>query len=325
MRSTIVVQLAVICCAISSAVAGSPWDAKYTVMAQAILAAMNDSNKFDMVHGWLGNYIGDVPPIVLSDGTIIPALNLHDGPNGVGNLNVDVTNWPSALTVAMSWDPLQMEAFGAAMGLEQYKKGTNVMLGPAVNLARVPWGGRNWEYMGEDPVLASVLVAAEVRGIQSQNVSGNIKHFAFNSEETDRSGMSANVPDRAARELYLKAFSAAVDAGVGSAMCAYNRVNGTWACENAALFSTLKGTFGFRGWIMSDWFAQHSTVAAALAGLDQEMPDNSFFGPTLVEAVANGSVPMSRVDDMILRMVRRVVRAYRGFVCFCLSVLKGAL
>jgi beta-glucosidase len=177
------------------------------------------------------------------------------------------------------------------------------MLGPGVNLARVPWNGRNFEYLGEDPHLASRMVYREVEGIQSVPISGCVKHFVDNNQEYDRSGVSANVPDRAQWELYYQAFGAAVEAGVGSAMCSYNRVNGTWACENANALGALKGKMGFRGWVMSDWGATHSTVPAALGGLDQQMPDNSFFGDTLAAAVANGTVPASRIDDMVMRML----------------------
>ncbi len=111
--------------------------------------------------------MGDTPAITLSDGTVIPAIHEHDGPQGVANGNKDVTCWPAALTVVQTWDPELMYAFGEGMGREQYLKGSNVMLGPGVNLARVPWNGRNFEYQGEDPFLASVMVASEVWGIQS--------------------------------------------------------------------------------------------------------------------------------------------------------------
>jgi beta-glucosidase len=196
-----------------------------------------------------------------------------------------------------------MYAFGKGMGQEQYAKGTNVMLGPGVNLARVPWGGRNFEYQGEDPVLASKMVAAEVYGIQSQNISGCVKHFVDNNQENDRSGESNNIQQRAQWELYYQPFQAAVDAGVGSAMCSYNRVNNTWACENAQTLGDLKGPMGFRGWVMSDWGATHSTIPAALGGLDQQMPDDSYFGQALAGAVGNGTVPESRIDDMVMRML----------------------
>ncbi len=149
----------------------------------------------------------------------------EDGPQGVADGVTQVTCWPSALSVVMTWNRTAMQEYGAAMGYEQYLKGTNVMLGPAVNLARVPWGGRTFEYQGEDPVLASNMVAAEVVGIQSNNISGCVKHFVENSQEYDRSGMSSNVPRRAHMELYMQAFVAASDSGVGMTMCSYNRVN----------------------------------------------------------------------------------------------------
>ena len=197
---------------------GSPWDPKFTAMAQAILAKMSSAQKFTMVHGAGGSYVGNTPAITLSDGTVIPQLNLEDGPQGVADGVGSVTAWPSALTVVQSWDADAMYRYGSAMGREQWLKGTNVMLGPGVNLARTPWCGRNFEYRafgpqlrvrvrvrslpspllprgsppspsfsgsplhpftrcaeGEDPVLASAMVAAEVKGIQSQNVSGCVK------------------------------------------------------------------------------------------------------------------------------------------------------
>jgi len=159
--------------------AASPWPASAAADAAATLAKMSAQNKFDMVHGWGSDYVGDVPVIgPLSDGSFIPALHLHDGPQGVANGNTQVTCWPSALTVVQSWDQEAMAAYGAGMGREQFLKGSNVMLGPGVNLARVPWNGRNVEYQGEDDYLASLMVHAEVIGIQSQNVSGCVKHCA---------------------------------------------------------------------------------------------------------------------------------------------------
>lgn len=165
--------VATACCAavlIGTARAASPWPPQFAAAARAVLANMTAADKFAMVHGWGGAYAGDTPDLLLGDGTLVPALHLHDGPQGVANGNNDVTCWPSALTVAQTWDPSLMYAFGAAMGREQFLKGSNVMLGPGVNLARVPWNGRNFEYLGEDDYLASKLAAAEVAGIQSQRV-----------------------------------------------------------------------------------------------------------------------------------------------------------
>jgi beta-glucosidase len=135
----------------------------------------------------------------------------------------------------MSWDRDAMFAWGAAMGAEQKTKGTNVMLGPGINLARTPWCGRNFEYQGEDPYLASQLVAPEVQGIQSNNVSACIKHYTVNAIEQDRSGMNVVVDQRTWMETYSRGFQAAVDAGVGTAMCSYNRVNGERRLRAAAL------------------------------------------------------------------------------------------
>jgi beta-glucosidase len=145
--------------------AGSNWPPSAHASAKATLAKMNLTQKLTMVVGWAGPYVGDTPAIVLDDGTVIPAIHEHDGPQGVANKNYDVTCWPAALTVVQSWDPAMSFAFGASMGREQYLKGTNVMLGPGVNLARVPWNGRNFEYMGEDPWLASAMAAAEIAGV----------------------------------------------------------------------------------------------------------------------------------------------------------------
>lgn len=232
----------------------------------------------------------------------IPLLGLEDGPQGVADGVPDVTAFPGALTVVQTWDPLLAFEFGSAQAAEQKAKGSAVLLGPGTNLARVPQGGRNFEYAGEDPYLASIFMYFMVRGIQSQNVSATIKHFFLNNQEHNRGSYSANVQQRAQMELYIKPFWAAIDAGVGSAMCSYNRVNGTYACENAEAIALLKDMRNFSGFLQSDWGATHSTVASALAGLDMEMPDADFFGATLAAAVANGSVPLSRVQDMVTRV-----------------------
>jgi beta-glucosidase len=152
------------------------------------------------------------------------------------------------MTVAQTWDPVLMQQWGAAMGAEQRGKGSNVMLGPAVALVRVPWGGRNFEYLSEDPQLNSVLAASLVAGIQSSNISACVKHFIFNSAEANRTTMSANVAEGVGRELYLPPYAAAVDAGVGSVMCSFQRINGTFSCANGHwLTEVLKGELGFDG------------------------------------------------------------------------------
>lgn len=282
---------------------GSPWPASISAQARALVAQMTQDEKIALLHGdgLPFPYVGNVPELSRLH---VPAQALEDGPQGVADDVSLVTAWPSAFTVACAWDVAAQAAFGQAMAEEEHAKGANIHLAPACNLARVPWGGRTFEYLGEDPFLASRLVAAEVAGIQSvHGVSACIKHLAVNSQETERQSMSSNVGDRALHELYLPAFSAAVDAGVGTAMCAYCRVNLTYACENAALLQWLKGPAGFAGPVMSDWYATHSTIAAANAGLDQEMPAGFFFSSALAAAVAAGSVPQSRVDDAVTRVL----------------------
>eukprot|EP01117_Protostelium_nocturnum_P005725 TRINITY_DN2066_c0_g2_i1.p1 TRINITY_DN2066_c0_g2~~TRINITY_DN2066_c0_g2_i1.p1 ORF type:complete len:375 (+),score=109.47 TRINITY_DN2066_c0_g2_i1:72-1196(+) len=233
----------------------------------------------------------------------VPSLHLQDGPQGVADGLTQVTFWPSTLAVVSTWDLHLMQKYAAAIGWEQKKKGVNIHLGPMVNIARVPTGGRNFESFGEDPYLSSSMVVPYVLGVQSNGIIATVKHFVDNNQEKNRTITSANVPQRAQWEIYYPAFKAAVDAGVGSVMCSYNKINETWACENEKTLSDLKGRMGFKGFVMSDWFATHTTVKAANAGLDQQMPNNDYFGQNLKNAVQSGQVPMSRLDDMAIRIL----------------------
>jgi beta-glucosidase len=263
---------------------------------------MAQAEKLAMVHGTgAAPYVGNVSGNTRLG---IPALNLQDGPAGVGDgLNL-VTSFPAPITLAATWDTDLAEQFGAAIGAEQSAKGTNVHLGPMMNIDRVPLAGRNFEGFGEDPELAAQMAAAIVRGIQGQGVIATAKHFIDNDQETNRTTISAVVDGRTQHEIYLPPFRACVDAGVGAVMCSYNRVSGTYACENPdAMSGWLKGELAFAGWIMSDWDATHSTVASAQAGLDMEMPDSQYFGLDLTSAVNSGAVDASRLDDMVQRVL----------------------
>lgn len=180
------------------------------------------------------------------------------------------------------------------------------MLGPMVNLARVPQGGRNFESLGEDPFLSSRLVEASVTGIQSQGVMACVKHYIDNNQETNRTTTSAEIDMATQYDLYLQPFMAAVRAGVLSVMCSYNKINGDWACENSQTLGFLKQQVGYKYFVVSDWGATHSTVKAALAGLDVEMPDSHYFGNALLQAVQNGQVPMSVIDDKVTRVVAAI-------------------
>ncbi len=270
--------------------------------ADLLLSAMTLDEKIAMVHGGgSSRYVGHVPA---NARLCIPELNLQDGPAGVGGGMTKVTAYPAPLTVAASWDTDLMQQYGAAMATEQRGKGANVQLAPMMNMIRVPQAGRNWEGYSEDPYLAAQMAAASVRGIQSQGVIATAKHYIDNDQEYRRDSISADIDDRTQHEIYLPPFKASVQAGVGAVMCAYNRINGYYACENAVTQnSLLKGELGFAGWIMSDWGATHSTIPSANNGLDMEMPNGVYFSDTLKSAVQSGQVPQSRLDDMVRRIL----------------------
>jgi beta-glucosidase len=265
---------------------------------------MTMAEKITMVHGSGGPYVGNVAAIPRLG---IPAIKLNDGPQGFRDdaHPGTTTQWPSCLTVAASFNPKNFYTWGVAMGAEFAGKGANVQLGPGVCIARVPVNGRNFEYLsGEDPLLGYENAYQLVQGIQSQGVIANAKHYIHNNQETDRTSVSANVDERTRMEIYIRAFAGAVDGGVLSIMCSYNRINSTYACENdETLTKCLKTYTGFSGWVMSDWGGTHSTVNAANNGLDQQMPDASFFGSALQNAVNSGAVPQARLDDMVLRIL----------------------
>ena len=166
-------------------------------------------------------------------------------------------------------------------------------LGGGVNLTREPRNGRNFEYKGEDPILAGRLVGAEMKALQEQGIIGDIKHYAMNDQEGGRSYVNVNVDKRAMRESDLLAFEIGVkESGAGAVMCSYNLVNGDYACENSYLLTdVLKKDFGFQGFVLSDWGGTHSTTKAAMAGLDMEMPSNTYLAGALKKAVEGGEVP----------------------------------
>lgn len=195
--------------------------------------------------------------------------------------------------------------YGKVIGGEMRVYGMNVNLGGNVNLGREPRNGRTFETKGEDPILAGKINAAHLRAIQDQHVIAGMKHFALNDQETGRTTANALVEERAARETDLLAFEISLkDSNVQSVMCSYNLVNGDYACQNAHLLNeVLKRDWGFKGFVMSDWWATHSTAGGAMNGLDQEQPNDTYFG-NLKQAVLGLLVPESRVDDMVHRILR---------------------
>jgi beta-glucosidase len=272
----------------------------------ALIAQMTLDEKIQMVHGerWTG-FIGYIPAIPRLG---IPELTLTDGPAGIRH--GPGTAFPAPVALAASWDRALAESYGAAMGAEAKAKGQNILLAPMVNIVRVPEGGRNFETFGEDPYLTAQIATADIKGIQSQGVMAEVKHYAANNQEKQRLTVSAEVDERALREIYLPAFEAAVkEARVGSVMAAYNKVNGTYSSENTHLLKDiLKDEWGFEGFVVSDWGATHSTVAAANNGLDMEMPTGEFFGAKLSEAVKAGQVSEATLNDKVRRILRVMMR-----------------
>jgi len=272
---------------------------------EALIAQMTLDEKLSMLHGAqdpnsLGQagYIPGVPRLG------IPELRLADGPAGV-RARAPATAMPAPVSLASTFDPDLAYQFGQVIGREGRALGQDVQLSPMVNLVRVPYAGRNFETMGEDPFLANLIMHQEVSGIQSEGQIATIKHYVANNQEDNRGRVSANVDEQTLREMYLPVFEGAIEAGSGAVMGAYNRVNGTYACENTyALNEVLRGQWGFEGWVMTDWFANHpSGVYALTAGLDMEMPGEFAFGDSLKQAVLDEEIPESLVDQAVCRIL----------------------
>lgn len=304
-----------------------PWsDASLSPDERALLLeqAMTPDERLGLLHGIFAVPIfnpklpegaigsaGYVPGILRLG---VPALQESDASLGVANpFNVrpgdGATPLPSSLSLASTWNPETAYRGGAMIGQEAWRKGFNVLLAGGTNLARDPRNGRNFEYLGEDPLLAGTLAGESIRGIQDQHVVSTTKHFAINDQETGRMQLNVRIGEAAARESDLLAFELAIERGhPGSAMCAYNKLNGPYACSSEFLLTrVLKQDWGFPGWVMSDWGAVHD-VMDAKAGLDQEsgqqIDRQVFFDKPLAEAAASGAVPVERVADMAHRILR---------------------
>jgi len=296
--------------------------------ADAIVARMTQDEKLSLVHGLF-------PPMAAGKSTneLIPSAGHIDGiprlgvplvresdaslgvANQVEQRKGDVaTALPSSLATAASFDPEIARAGGVMIGSEARAKRFNVLLAGGVNLTRDPWNGRNFEYLGEDPLLAGTLAGAHIAGVQSNRIVSTVKHLALNAQETGRMVVDARIGEAALRMSDLLAFEIAIERGrPGSVMCAYNKVNGDWACENDHLLNdVLKRDWGYPGWVMSDWGAVHSTTKAANAGLDQqsgqELDKGPYFGAPLKAAIDKGAVAQRRLDDMVARYLTGLIQ-----------------
>lgn len=251
----------------------------------------------------------------------IPEMIVSDGPHGVrrvqdvhamGAKSLPATCFPTASALASTWDVGLVRELGRALGEESIALNVDVLLGPGSNMKRTPLCGRNFEYFSEDPFLAGELAAGLIDGIQSQGVGTSLKHFAANNQEYERFAISAEVDERTLREIYLPAFETAVKkAKPWTVMCAYNKLNGTYASEHRGLLTDiLKDEWGFEGLVVSDWGAVHDRVAALKAGLDWQMP-----GPrerevrAVVEAVRNGTLDEAVLNESVRRILRIVFKA----------------
>jgi beta-glucosidase len=265
-----------------------------------LLGRLSPDEKLSLLGGDREFYIRPIPRLG------IPEVRMADGPLGVRNWGLS-TAYPATVGLAATWDYNLARDYGASVGNDARARGVGIMLGPAVNIDRVPQNGRNFEYLSEDPFLAGAFASQIVAGIQGQGVVATVKHFAANNQETDRGTIDARVSVRALREIYLPAFQAAVEEGhAWAAMCAYNKLNGTYCSANSWLNTTvLKGDWGFKGVLMSDWGAAHDTLGAANGGLDLEMPSGRYLNPSALKPLLeSGQVTQATIDDKVRRILR---------------------
>jgi len=243
----------------------------------------------------------------------IPDINMVDSATGSGSTVQPSTTFPATIALAASWDRFLAYRFGATIADQLREQGFSMGLGGGTNLARDPRGGRLFEYLGEDPVLAGEMLAARTRATQDHHVIATVKHYVGNEQETNRFGGNDTIDERTLRELYLLPFEIAVEQGrPGNVMCSYNKINGDYACENAhVLNDVLKGDWHFQGQVQSDWGAAHSTAKAINAGLDEEedVGPTVFLTPDLVkQALASNQVSQARLDDMVRRKLYVMIR-----------------
>ncbi len=283
-----------------AAAAPSEAPAALEARVEDLLGRLTLAEKLSLLGGDQDFYIRAVPRLGL------PAVKMADGPLGVRNYGLS-TAYPATVGLAASWDTDLARAFGGSMARDARARGVGIMLAPAVNIMRVPRNGRNFEYLSEDPFLAGAFAVQIVSGMQERGVVATVKHFAANNQETERDTIDVRVGPRALREIYLPAFRAAVENGhAWAVMSAYNRLNGEYCSANSWLNNTvLKGDWGFKGVLMSDWGAAHDTLGVVNGGLDLEMPSGAYMNAGAIQPLLDsGKVSMATVDDKVRRILR---------------------
>jgi beta-glucosidase len=285
--------------------------------ADLVIKEMTLDEKISLLHGGGMSFLSTAP--TESNGGAgysksisrlgIPAIQMADSAYGVtqgaarGRYS---TALPNNLGAASSWDPDAAFEYGALIGRELRNQGYNMTLGGGANLTREPRNGRTFEYLGEDPLLAGILDGNVEKGVQTEHVIGDLKHYALNDQESGRNAVDVSIDKRSMRETDLRAFEIALGiSDAGGVMCSYNRVNGDFACESSYLLTdVLKKAYNFKGLVVSDWGATHSTAKASHAGLDMEQPDSNFFGDALMKAVDSGEVSLDEINDHVHRILR---------------------
>ncbi len=285
---------------------------QYDKQIDGIISKMTIEEKVDMLHAKHMFVSAGVASQGIAD------MKYTDGPFGIreemqpdnwnplGLENDKATFFPTGSALAATWSPELAYAYGTGMAKEARLRGKDMILGPAINIQRIPTGGRTYEYLGEDPFLNSVMAVGYSKGAQDNGVAVCIKHYALNNQENNRGSVNAIIGERAMREIYLPPFRAAVEeADVYGVMAAYNKVNGWWCAENDLLLNKiLRDEWGFAGLVISDWGGTHSTVNAIKNGLNIEMPDKRYFGKALLDSIKAGLVS----EDLINLRVREILR-----------------
>ena len=310
LATALAITLASVGCSPKKAVSDHPFAVtqEHRDRAAALVSQMTLEEKCDYIGGSKdGFYIRPVERLG------IPLIRMADGPQGVRN-NTKSTLFACGVAAAASWNEDIAYEMGVALGQDSRARGVHILLGPGVNIYRSPLCGRNFEYMGEDPLLAAKTSSQYIKGVQSQGVMASVKHFALNNQETNRHHISSDADERTINEIYFPAFKAAVEVGVATVMSSYNLVNNVHAAENEWLLKeTLKGKWGFEGFVMSDWTSTYSTLGCVRSGLDLEMPQGFCMNyESIKPLIDNGVVREADIDDKVQTILENLI-AY-GFL-----------
>ena len=277
-----------------------------------VIAQMTLEEKVNMLHSKTNMSSAGVERLGIAD------MHYADGPFGIREEGVpngftpagwkldSATFFPTGSALAATWSEELAYKYGTGMGVEARLRGKDVILGPAVNIQRLPVGGRTYEYLSEDPILSAALSLYYTKGVQDQGTAVCIKHFAVNNQETNRGSVDAQVDERTLREIYLKPFERAiVEGGAMSVMPAYNKVNGDYCSENEHLLNEiLRGEWGFKGFTVSDWGGTHSTMGAMLHGLNVQMTGSNYMGQPVIDSVKTGALTEQLVDEKVRQILR---------------------